>query len=175
MRGSRDLRSERRIRRYAGRGGALPPRVVAAGGDAQHAAQRGDRMRGLMDSHEVDSFGGIEPVCRANQAAPFFRISRSSRSVLFSRRNRRSSSRSSVVRPSERRPLSRAAGVPQIRIDYAVGSNFSANSSGLRPARAISTIRCLNSAGYALWDLDIVNSSSPERDQVSTEPRAVQT
>jgi hypothetical protein len=47
------------------------PRVVPAGGDAQHAALRGDRMRGLMAPHELESLDGIEPVSRANQAAAF--------------------------------------------------------------------------------------------------------
>jgi hypothetical protein len=55
-------------------------------------------MLGLVSPHELESFGGIEPVSRANQAAAFFRISRSSRSVFTSRRSRRSSSRSSLFR-----------------------------------------------------------------------------
>ena len=67
------------------------PRVVPAGGDAQHAAHGGEGMGGLMRLHEFEPFGGIEPVSRANQAAAFFRISRSSRSVAFSRRKRCSS------------------------------------------------------------------------------------
>jgi hypothetical protein len=61
------------------------PRVVAAGGDTQHAAHRGDAMLGLVSPHELESFGGIEPVSRANQAAAFFSISHSSRSVFTSR------------------------------------------------------------------------------------------
>ena len=97
-----DLFHERRIGRGARRRRADGPRVVPAGGDAQHAALRGDRMHGLVAPHELESFGGIEPVSRANQAAAFFKISRSSRRTLFSRRSRRSSSRSSVVRPSWR-------------------------------------------------------------------------
>src|SRR5437667_3941658 len=109
-----------------------------------------------------------------NQAAAFFRMSRSSRRTLFSRRSRRSSSRSSVVRPSWRWPSSRSAWATQLRIDCAVGSNFSASSSGFRPARTISTSRRLNSGGYGTWDLGIVNSSSLERDLVSTKPGALQ-
>src|SRR2546422_6852973 len=62
----------------------------------------------------------------------------------------------------------------QLRIDCAVGSNFSASSSGFRPARTISTSRRLNSGGYGTWDLGIVNSSSLERDLVSTKPGALQ-
>ena len=61
---------------------------------------------------------------RANQAAaPFFEISRSSRNCRFSRRRRRSSSRSAVVRPSERRPSSRSACRTQLRIASAEASN----------------------------------------------------
>src|SRR5207244_12372986 len=138
-----------------------------------HGALRGDRMHGLVAPHELESFGGIEPVSRANQAAAFFKISRSSRRTLFSRRSRRSSSRSSVVRPSWRWPSSRSAWATQLRIDCAVGSNFSASSSGFRPARTISTSRRLNSGGYGTWDLGIVNSSSLERDLVSTKPGAL--
>ncbi len=78
----------------------LPPRVVPAGGDLQHAAHRGDRVPGLVRSHEPEDFGGIASVSRANQAAAFARIARSSRSVRFSRRSLASSSFSAVVRPS---------------------------------------------------------------------------
>ena len=37
------------------------PGIVPAGGDAQHAAQPADLMGGPMRSHELESFGGIEP------------------------------------------------------------------------------------------------------------------
>jgi hypothetical protein len=46
---------------------------------------------------------------------------------------RMSSSRSAVVRPSSRRPLSRSACATQLRIACADGSNSLASSSGLRP------------------------------------------
>ena len=60
---------------------------------------------------------------RANQAAAFPRISRSSLSCLFSRRSSRSSRRSSVVSPSERSPSSRSSCSTHFRIVFAVGSN----------------------------------------------------
>lgn len=58
--------------------------------------------------HALERYGSFEPVSLAKKPATFFRISRSSRRIRFSRRRRRSSSRSSVVRPSERRPVARS-------------------------------------------------------------------
>ena len=57
------------------------------------------------------------------QDAAVFRISRSSRRVLFSRRSRRSSSRSSVVSPSVRCLASRSAWASQLRMVWADGAN----------------------------------------------------
>ena len=85
------------------------PRVVPAGGDLQHSAQGGDRMGGPVRRHEREDPEGIASVSRANQVAAFFKLSRSSRSVALSRRKRRSSTRSTVVRPSARLPSSRSA------------------------------------------------------------------
>ena len=45
-------------------------------------------MGGPVRLHELESSDGIEPISLASQAATFLRISRSSRSVLFSRRSR---------------------------------------------------------------------------------------
>ena len=87
----------------------LPPRIVAAGGDTQQSAHGGDRISRLVIAHEGEPFGGIAFVSRANQAAAFERISRSSLSWLFSRRRRLSSSRSAVIRPPSPRPVSRFA------------------------------------------------------------------
>ena len=50
------------------------PRVVPAGGDAQHSAHRGHPMMGLIRLHELEDLSGIVPVSRANQAAAFFNI-----------------------------------------------------------------------------------------------------
>ena len=129
------------------RGWAAPPRVVAAGGDTQHPAHRGDVIQGLVRLHEREDLGGTEPVSRANQAAAFERISRSSRSRRFSRRSRNSSSCSSVVRPSARRPSSRSVWRTQLRIAWAEASNSRASSPGVRPARTSSTTRWRYSGG----------------------------
>ena len=99
--------------------------------------------------HERESFCGIVSVSRANQAAAFDKISRSMRNCLFSRRNRASSFRSCVVRPSARRPSSRSACATQLRIVGSEGSNSFASSRGVRPVRISSTICCRNSGAYA--------------------------
>jgi hypothetical protein len=80
---------------------------------------------------------GVAPVSRANQAAAFARISRSSRGTRISRRRRLSSSRSAVVRPSLRRPSSSPACLTHLRIALAEGSNSRASPAILRPARPI--------------------------------------
>ena len=48
------------------------PRVVPAGGDAQHSAHRSHPMMGLVRLHELEDLPGIVPVSRANQAATLF-------------------------------------------------------------------------------------------------------
>ena len=77
----------------------------------------------LVIAHEPEPFGGIAFVSRANQAAAFERISRSTLSWRFSRRSRLSSSRSAVVRPPSPRPALRSDCATQFLIDCAVGSN----------------------------------------------------
>ena len=37
----------------------MAPRIVAAGGDTQHAAERADRIRILVRFHEREEWGGI--------------------------------------------------------------------------------------------------------------------
>ena len=69
------------------------PCVVAAGGETQHPTHGAHRPGGLIRLHELESLSGIASLSRANQAAARFRMSRSVRSCLFSRRSRRSSSR----------------------------------------------------------------------------------
>lgn len=78
------------------------PGVVARAGNVKGAAEGGDRMQSLIGGYEPEDSPGSECVSRANQAAAFFRISRSSLSRRFSRRRRWSSSRSSEVKPSSR-------------------------------------------------------------------------
>ena len=99
------------------------PCVVAAGGETstQHPTHGAHRPRGLIRLHEPESLPGIESLSRANQAAARFRMSRSVRSCLFSRCSRRSSRRSSVLRPSLRCPPSRSSWATQLRMDPARG------------------------------------------------------
>ena len=105
--------------------------VVAAGGDTQQLAHGDDRVARLVIAHESEPFAGIAFVSRANQAAAFERISRSTRSWRFSRRSRWSSSRSAVVRPPSPRPAFRADCATQFLIDCAVGSNSAASDRRL--------------------------------------------
>ena len=136
----------------------LPPRVVSAGGDLQQATHPRHRIARLIHLDELEDPGGIEPVSRANQAAAFARTSRSSRSCLFSRRRRTSSSRSAVVNPSCRRPSSRSACLTQLWIVYAVGSDSRASSSALRTLLTSSMSCCGYSGGYLGRVRGIVNS-----------------
>src|SRR5690606_5101423 len=48
-----------------------PPRIIPAGGDAQHAAHGSDRKLGLVRTYETEDRSGIESVSRANQAVAF--------------------------------------------------------------------------------------------------------
>ena len=137
---------------------------------ADEASRLYDAMHGLMCRHELESLDGIELVSRANQAAAFFRISRSSRSVRFSRRSRRTSSCSAVVRPSRRCPSSRSAWRTQFRMHWADGSNCRPSSSGVRPLRTSSTMRCRNSGGYGPRLFGIVDAPFRPNHGVSTKP-----
>jgi len=119
---------------------AIAPRIVAARGDSEIAAQRGDRIFGSMRSHESEGFLGIVMVSRANQAAAFDRISVSIFSRLFSRRNRVSSSRSAVVKPSSRRPSLRSSCFSQFAIVCRERSNSRETSFAFRPERTSSMI-----------------------------------
>src|SRR6516164_8242237 len=155
-----DFADQRRIRLCTPRPPPLHPRIVATGGDTQQPTHAGNRIVRLVIAHELEPFCGIVFVSRANQAAAFDRISRSSLSWRFSRRNRLSSSRSAVVRPPSPRPASRSHCATQFLIDCAVGSNSRASSSGERPARTRSAIWRRNSGGYAALVLPIVDSSN---------------
>src|ERR1700674_2761492 len=137
------------------RGWPFLPGVVATGRDFQYAAHGGDPVDGLIRVHELERRDGVEPVSVANQAAAFDSISRSSRSTRFSRRSRLSSARSSVVKPSLRKPSSRAACWTHLRMALADGSNSRASSLILRPARANSMIRRRYSPAYGGWLLGI--------------------
>lgn len=69
---------------------ARPRRIVPARRHAEQPTHRPHGVHGLIRRHEPEEPDGIVPVSLANQAAALFRISRSSRSCLFSRRSRRS-------------------------------------------------------------------------------------
>ena len=68
-----DFRGQRGVHQGTRRGRPLHPRVIAAGGDAQDAAHHGDGVTGPVLAHELEPFGGITSVSRANQAAAFER------------------------------------------------------------------------------------------------------
>src|SRR5690606_32210787 len=83
---------------------SLAPGIVAAGGDLQHTTHGFHWIDRLVRTYESEDFEGTASVSRANQAAAFESISRSSFSCLFSLRSRASSAFSSRVRPSWRSP-----------------------------------------------------------------------
>ncbi len=87
------------------RGRSLAPGVKARLGNAERAAADRGTMAGLIRPHESERVLRARAASSwANQAAAFFRMSRSSRRRAFSRRSWESSWRSSVVSPSLRRP-----------------------------------------------------------------------
>ena len=167
-----DALQQGRVGRGVGGRWPLQPGVVARLGHAEHACHCGNRERGLVRAHEPEEPDGSVPVSRANQAAAFDRISRSGRNCLFSRRSRVNSSRSAAVRPgatSSRRPSFRSAWETQARMEWPLGSNSRARSSGLRPARTRSTICRRNSGEYGGRVLGI-GSTSGKSFRVSTKP-----
>jgi len=102
------------------RGRALAPCVVSTPADTEDSAHRADWKFSLMRIYEPEDFGGTSPFSRANQAVSqeFLRIASISRSCFNSRsflRNSRSSSCSSVDRPSALFPSSRSACLIQFR------------------------------------------------------------
>ena len=121
------------IRFISSRRSAIDPRVVATGGDTQQTAHGGDWIVGLIHFHEPEDFLEIGSLSRANQAAAFANISRSTLSCLFSLRNFRSSARSTVVRPSLRRPSSRSAWAIPVADRLFVGFKLSGQLTGSAP------------------------------------------
>src|SRR5271155_1295660 len=57
-----DLRAQLGVRASACRGRAFQPRIVTAGGDAQHAARGGYRIHGLVSPYECERRDGVAPV-----------------------------------------------------------------------------------------------------------------
>src|SRR5262252_1645057 len=85
-----DFADQRRIPHCTPRRPPLYPRIVATKKDTQQPTHAGNRIVRLVIAHELEPFRGIVFVSRANQAAAFDRISRSSLSWRFSRRSRES-------------------------------------------------------------------------------------
>src|SRR5690554_2252856 len=77
---------------------SVAPGVVATPGDLQDAAHDAYGVVGLLAIDEPEDYLRLL-VSSAKKTAAFFRISRSSRNILFSRRSRFSSARSSAARP----------------------------------------------------------------------------
>ena len=86
-------------------------------------------LRGRID-HLADELRALSERVAASRAP---RPCRQDRADGSRRRSRRSSSFSSVVRPSVRVPSSRSAWRTQFQIDRAVGSNSRDSDSGVRP------------------------------------------
>src|ERR1700737_936939 len=169
-----DARREFRVGARACRWRPLTPRIVAAGGDSQYPAHRGNPVYGLIRVHELERRDGTEPVSVANQAAAFDSISRSSRSTRFSRRSRLSSSRSAVVSPSLRSLSSSPACLTHWRIALAEASNSRANCAIGRPVRANSMIRRRYSRAYGGWVFGIGGLLLPFSPTPSTKPGQLQ-
>src|SRR4030095_7179748 len=90
---ARDLIEQKQVLLLVGRWFTLEPGIITAPRDLQYSALQIDRVEGLVRLYEFVEPSGITPVSRANQAAAFFRISRSCFSCRFSRRKRLSYSR----------------------------------------------------------------------------------
>src|SRR5690606_20738731 len=102
----------------------VAPGVVAAPGDPQDAAHDAHSVVGLLAVDEP--VGYLRPlVSSAKKTAAFFRISRSSRKTLFSRRRRLSSALSSLSSPG-RAPLAMSERFTHSRSELLLTPNSSA-------------------------------------------------
>src|SRR5215203_6769468 len=117
-----DLFAEQRIRPRPVGWWAAGPGVVARARHTEHAGELGDRVVGFLRIDQPVA-AHRRSVSLAKKTAALRRISRSSRRSRTSRRSFRSSSRSAVVRPSERRPASRSAWRTQARTAVSVRSS----------------------------------------------------
>src|SRR5215207_6552310 len=116
---------------------------------SEHAAHDGDGIVGLLRSDKREQLAYRSSVSLAKKAAAFFRISRSIRSVWFSRRRRASSSRSSLLSPPRRSPASAAACLTQLRNDTSeIPRSLAAWRIDLPVRRTSSIASRLNSSGY---------------------------
>ena len=75
-----DAHQQRVIGSRMGRWRTIAPSVIACRGDAKHMRHGRDGKPGLVAAHDPEDPDDTAPVSRANQAAAFDRMSRSSRS-----------------------------------------------------------------------------------------------
>src|SRR5262252_7351684 len=139
----RDLEAQPFVRLRPGRHRARLPGVEARPRHLERPAQQPDREAGLLRGDEREPHA-----CSfAKKAVAFFRMSRSIRSVRFSRRSRPSSSRSSVVSaPVGPRPASTSPCRTQLRSAVSVRSSSRATVATDFPlSRTIRTAWALNS------------------------------
>src|SRR5262249_39629714 len=137
-----DLHGQAGFLRDPGRDGALLGCVEAGPRDAQHATERGDRVDGLprLDERELQAWS------LAKKAAAFFRMSRSIRSVRFSRRNCSSSRRSPLLSAPVRR-ASRSASRTHTRSADSARSRLRAAAATVWPSsRTSRTASTLNAS-----------------------------
>ena len=92
----KQIRIAKRMRAWV----ALKPSLKAARRDFEQPRHGRNGLGGLIRFHDLEPFSGTVTVSRANQAAAFDKMSRSSSSWRTLRRSRVSSSRSAVVKPS---------------------------------------------------------------------------
>src|SRR5579871_1040616 len=145
-----NLLRQLRVRLRARRQALFAPGPIAARGDTQHMAQPSDGMVRLLALHELVDPHRNPLLSWAKKAAAFFRISRSSRKMRFSRRKRRSSSCSSLVSPSLRLPASRSACLSHKRsVSTLMPSSRAITVCGLPLVRANWIASARNSGGYA--------------------------
>src|SRR5690348_12236710 len=125
----------------------LLPGIEARPGDPEHLAQRGYGEAGLLRRDEAE----LHSLSLAKKAVAFFRMSRSIRRRLFSRRSCASSSRSLVVSaPAGPRPASISACRTHRRSAVSVRSSSRAIAPILFPlSRTNRTVSALNSSENA--------------------------
>src|SRR4051794_24740294 len=143
---------------------ALPWRTVRPGvkarpADLQHAAHDLDRVLRPLRRDEPEDPHRVA-LSLAKKAAAFFRISRSSVTVRNSRRNLRSSSRSSLVSPPER-PASTSSSRLQLRSDCGeTPSSFARCGTDLPLLLSSTTASRRNSSRYQAGMNTILSQSA---------------
>src|SRR3954468_24823059 len=140
--------------------------------DTEHAAHELDRVLGLLRRDEPEDPHRVS-LSLAKKAAAFFRMSRSSARIKFSRRNRRNSSRSSEVKPSAS-PASTSTWRDQLRSDCSEQPSSRASCGIGRPLeRSKRTASARNSFEYGgVFGIDRhpLRPASRHSHQMSTKP-----